>query len=729
MTSQLLIARLLGALKTAACRARVGAGAGLLALAALAAPAAAQPLPPPDPDDGQTFRTISLHDIRENVRQSFLTDPEATAIDQTTLASLFSWMHTAGYQPVSLQQIIDARNGGAPLPPRAVLLTFDDGYASLYTKAFPLLKRFNYPAVAALVTSWMETPAGQPIPGYANNRKVLRENFLTWEQAREMADSGLVEFASHSHAMHQGIQGNPQGNLQPAAATRQYDPASGQYETVQAYTRRIETDMRRSRELIERKTGTRVRAMVWPYGAYTDISLEAAERAGMPITVTLEDGPNTPSQVSLRTIRRGLATYDMTMPDYRLFRAPVGDGTIYPLNRAMHIDLDYVYDPDPVQQERNLSVLLERVLAVGPRSVFLQAFADPDGDGAADAMYFPNRHLPMRADLFNRVAWQLRTRTGVQVYAWMPVMAFQLPAGHPLAQRKVAWRGGGHVAPHPAEQTDTRYDRLTPFDPEVRRVIGEIYEDLGRNATFAGLLFHDDALLGDDEDVSPAALATYASWGLPRDIGQIGADPALMARWTQAKTRYLTDFTLELADRVRRWRPTIVTARNLYARPVMQPESEAWFAQNYAQSLQAYDYTAVMAMPYMEQAADPKAWLQRLARQVAATPGGFEKTIFELQARDWRDGTAIADETLAAQWAMLHRMGARHFAYYPDDFHNDQPGLETLRRALSIRSTVQQMNDGLDTPPSLTEPLPPSPSMLLEDSKALPGLPAGTITR
>ena len=59
------------------------------------------------------------------------------------------------------------------------------------------------------------------------------------------------------------------------------------------------------------------------------------------------------------------------------------------------------------------------------------------GGKIADALYFPNQVLPVRADLFSRVAWQLRTRARVQVYAWMPVLAFRLPAGHPLAARTV----------------------------------------------------------------------------------------------------------------------------------------------------------------------------------------------------------------------------------------------------------------------------------------------------
>lgn len=649
-------------------------------LLAVALPAPAQPLPPADPGDGLTFRVLSFHDVRTNVRATFADSPDETAVDERTFAEVFAWLDHSGYRPVSLQQIVDARAGGKPLPAQAVLLTFDDGYRSAYTKVFPLLKRYNYPALMALVTSWLdvpESPPGQLV--HWGDKPAPRENFLLWSEAAEMARSGLVEFASHTDAMHTGIAANPQGNLLPSAATHRYDSATGRYESDDAYARRVEADLRRSREIIEARTGAKVRATVWPYGAYNTAALKASERAGMPITFTLDDGPNT-GAVPLSRIRRALAAYDNQAPDYaRLLRSPVG-GEVRPVNRVMHVDLDYVYDPDPAQQERNLSLLIDRVAAVRPRSVFLQAYADPDGDGVADALYFPNRHLPMRADLFARAAWQLRTRTGVKVYAWMPVTAFRLPEANPLATHTVVTQAG--------TTPDDRYHRLTPFDPAVRALIGDIYEDLGSHAFFEGLLFHDDAMLADDEDASPAALATYERWGLPRDVAAIRADPALTARWTTAKTRYLIDFTQELAARVGAWRPALETARNLYARPLLEPQAEQWFAQNYEASLAAYDYVALMAMPRMEGEADAQSWLARLAKRAADTPRGLDGTVFELQARDWRTGEPVPDAELTRQWTLLQRAGVRHLGYYPDDFLNDQPSLDTVRRAISVRTLL-----------------------------------------
>lgn len=643
-------------------------------------------LPEADPDDGKTFRVFAFHDIRENVRASFDTDPEELAVDQSVLLNFFSWLRDNGYHPITLDQVWASRHGGARLPDKPVLLVFDDGYESSYSKVFPLLKLFRFSAVFALVTEWLEVPAGQQVTSYGRSG-VPRAHFLSWAQIAEMSASGLAEFATHTHALHKGIVANPQGNEIPAVVTRRYDARTATYENDAAYQRRLVADLQLGKRLIEMRTGVPVRAVVWPYGAYNDAALAAAESAGLPFAMSLENGPNSPD-VPLNRIRRGLVSFEALAPDYlHYLRTSAGfDGDVRPINRVMHVDLDYVYDPNPQRQEENLSILLDRVRKISPTSVFLQAYADPDGDGVADAVYFPNRHLPVRADLFSRVAWQLMTRANVKVYAWMPVMAFHLPRQNPLADVVVETAQG---APHAAHQD--RYHRLTPFDPRVRRLIREIYADLGKHARFNGVLFHDDATFNDYEDASPAALRVYQTWGLPSDIAAIRHSPALAHRWSELKTRYLIDFTHELSAVLKAAQPVLTTARNMYAAPLMEADAEHWFAQNYRQFLASYDYTAVMVMPYMERVARPMLWLAQLAQRVAATRGGLDGTIFELQAIDWNIHKPVADEILEQQFSLLRSMGGRHLAYYPDDFLENQPGLALIKRTLSRQSYLESV--------------------------------------
>ena len=166
------------------------------------------------------------------------------------------------------------------------------------TRAFPLLKLFNYPAVIALVGKWMDVPAGQMVD--YDGKPVLRSKFLNWEQVREMQASGLIEVASHSYDLHHGIPANPQGNTQPAATTRLY--ANGRYEDDAAYLARLRSDLRDS---ISQHTGKAPRIIVWPYGRSNLAAQEVAAQLGMPIGLTLIDGFNdaaTPTAVWKRQL-------------------------------------------------------------------------------------------------------------------------------------------------------------------------------------------------------------------------------------------------------------------------------------------------------------------------------------------------------------------------------------------------------------------------------------------
>ena len=632
-------------------------------------------------DPPQSFRVLSYHDIRDNLTDSLQTQPEPTAVDTKQLIQQFTWLKENGYHPVSLQQIIDARAGRTMLPDKALLLTFDDGLISVYTKVFPLLKLFNFPAVIAIVGEWMETPQNQQVKFGDHLR--ARDQFVNWNQIRTMVSSGLIEVASHSRDLHKGIVANPQGNSLPAAVSRIYFSSTASYESDADYSARIGADLQRNSDLIERELHQRPRALVWPYGSYNQQTLKLAAQAGMTVTMNLDPGPNTPTD-TLMKIKRTLINFNTRLADLiQILHQPVGyTGHEVPFERVIHIDLDYIYDPDPVQQEANLSRMLERINRLRPTTVYLQAFADPDGDGVANAVYFPNRHLPMRADLFSRVAWQLSSRVDVKVYAWMPVMAFKLPASDPAAARVVQIMPGA-----PAAASAQRYHRLSPFDPLVRQTLIEIYEDLGKSSIFDGILFHDDATLSDYEDASPAALDYYRhEWQLPDSVAAIRQSPKLRQVWAEKKSAYIDALTLTLADKLREYQPALLTARNIYAQPVLNPAAQEWFAQSLTNFLASYDFTVIMAMPYMEGATDATVWLNQLRQKIQAIPHAADKTVFELQSRDWNTGQPIPAQILAAQLRQLHLNGVRNFGYYPDDFQANVPEEDVIKPVISVET-------------------------------------------
>ena len=613
------------------------------------------------------YRVIAYHDVKDDVAGDY--DPDQYAVSTNNLIAQFTWLRDNGFRPVSFDQIIDAREGRRPLPENAVLLTFDDGLISFYTRVFPLLKVFNYPAVISVVTSWIETDR---IVKYAGKNR-SRDGFVTWKQLQEMQASGLVEIASHSHDLHKGIYGNPQNNLQPAAVTRLYDGEN--YENEAAYLDRLDADLEMSAATILRNTGRSPRIMTWPYGAFNDAAAAVAAKHGMRTSLTLFEKSAVRSDI-LR-LGRYLAVANPDLGDFSsAFLLPPRDQIV----RVAQVDLDYIYDPDLAQQTANLDRLLDRINALEISHVFLQAFSDHDADGGADAVYFPNRHIPVRADLFNRVAWQLRTRANVKVFAWLPMLSF---VGGPFESdwRVLENRAGLNGADPDSEP------RLSPFNMEARAKIAEIYEDLATYARFDGLLFHDDGRLNEREDFSEAALDFYRR-KLKLDVNisaqQLATDSELMRRWTRLKASTIVEFSTELVERVRRLQPGIKSARNIFAGALLDSEGPGYLAQDFDEFLGAYDYVALMAMPALEGVKDHDSFFEQLVNEVRSRPSGLERTIFELQTVDWSQSLQIPSTEIRATMRWLQSLGVRHLGYYPDDFITGHPDVQQLRLGMSL---------------------------------------------
>jgi biofilm PGA synthesis lipoprotein PgaB len=360
----------------------------------------------------QDFVAISYHDL--------IDDPGDLTYDGATLGSLvqqFDWLKANGYRVVSLDEVLAATRGGPPLPDKAVLLTFDDGYRSFYEDVYPLLEAFGYPAVLAVVSRWLDVPAGGTVQ--YGDEAVPRERFITWAMAREMAASGLVEIASHSDDLHRGVVANAQGNALPAAVARRFDPAKG-IESERAYAARIRADLARSADRIAAGVGRRPRVIVWPFGRYNATTVAIAEDLGFRLALTLD-----PERGDTRTPMAVGRLYLTRDPDLEDLKRGLAGPRDVPVLRGLCLRVDDLYDGSA--KETTLGKSIEKVRALAPTAVVLRADAVAPADGRP-AVWFPGSPLPLRADAFGRAAWQLRTRAGVQVLGWLP-LASARPAG------------------------------------------------------------------------------------------------------------------------------------------------------------------------------------------------------------------------------------------------------------------------------------------------------------
>jgi len=72
-------------------------------------------------------------------------------------------------------------------------------------------------------------------------------------------------------------------------------------------------------------------------------------------------------------------------------------------------------------------------------------------------------------------------------------------------------------------------------------------------------------------------------------------------------------------------------------------------------------------------------WLTQLVKTVAKQPDGLKKTLFELQAVNWKTHEKIPMPVFNEQLALLKKLGVQHIGYYPDNVFTDQPRLKDLQ--------------------------------------------------
>ena len=107
------------------------------------------------------------------------------------MSRLLSWSK-AGFTGMTFSDLADAFQSGRALPERPVVLTFDDGYADFAEAAWPILRRYDFPATVFVTTGWIADSrprvAGAPL-----------DRMLNWSQVRELAAAG-IEIGAHSHS-------------------------------------------------------------------------------------------------------------------------------------------------------------------------------------------------------------------------------------------------------------------------------------------------------------------------------------------------------------------------------------------------------------------------------------------------------------------------------------------------------------------------------------------------
>ena len=201
---------------------------------------------PPFPEINQRARlarvpVVMYHDILPEKKVFFDVTPEE-------FEQRLQLIQQKGLTPISMDQLVTHLRTGLPLPEKPILLTFDDGYSGHYEYVYPLLKKYNYPALFAIYT--------------AKVGKHIGRSSLTWEQLREMAKDPLITISSHS------VSHKVMARLRPDELA-------------------IETQ--ESKRTLETELGVPIRYFTYPEGKFDAQAVEAVKQAGYAAALTMDD--------------------------------------------------------------------------------------------------------------------------------------------------------------------------------------------------------------------------------------------------------------------------------------------------------------------------------------------------------------------------------------------------------------------------------------------------------
>ena len=215
---------------------------------------------------------LMYHHLSENVTNSEMVSPAQFEAQIRALSE-------AGYTGVSFDELQAYVLRGEPLPEKPVVITFDDGYRSNYTLAYPILQKYNMKAAIFVIG----VSFGKD--HYKDTDYAITPHFGAAEAA-EMAASGLVSIQSHTYDMHQWLP------YETGSAVRENIlPLPG--ESEEAYVQTLTEDFTRSRAQLESATGQSVDVLAYPAGQYSTLAQVTLQSLGVHVTLSTNPGVNT----------------------------------------------------------------------------------------------------------------------------------------------------------------------------------------------------------------------------------------------------------------------------------------------------------------------------------------------------------------------------------------------------------------------------------------------------
>lgn len=196
------------------------------------------------------------------------------------------------YNVIPVEDLIRFLQGKKPVPPNAVVITFDDGYESFYTYAYPELKKMGMTATNFVIVSYVgQAQSGLP--------------FLKWDEMKEMKRDGF-SFYSHTYNSH-ALQPVTDGKMVAPLTSPIFLPKENRMETEEEYRKRVASDLSLSDTILHQEIGNDLDLLCFPHGIYNETLIQLANQAGIQYFFTGEEGFSLRGSTNIKRITAGVS--------------------------------------------------------------------------------------------------------------------------------------------------------------------------------------------------------------------------------------------------------------------------------------------------------------------------------------------------------------------------------------------------------------------------------------
>jgi len=202
------------------------------------------PLAVPNPPRQLSVPILMYHSVGRIPPESSNLAKELT-VDPHSFEEQMKHLKETGYQTISMKDLFKALYFNYPLPPKPVILTFDDGYDNAFYYVLPILNKYHFKGTFFLITNLVDQPGR-----------------LSWLQIQRMSKAGM-EFGSHTQS-HADLKNLPE--------------------------EQINKELRESKLIIERRLGERVYFFCYPAGSYKPEIFPLLKNQGYLLALTTNSG-------------------------------------------------------------------------------------------------------------------------------------------------------------------------------------------------------------------------------------------------------------------------------------------------------------------------------------------------------------------------------------------------------------------------------------------------------